>query len=84
MTQFSMLGSVRNACGGVPAKANAVQFEGTGTYNGANASFRVCVQDNGEGKKASGPDQFHLTCLAGCNYTASGALGGGNFQVVQE
>ena len=84
MTQFSMLGSVRNACGGVPAKSNAVQFEGTGTYNGASATFRVCVQDNGEGKKASGPDQFHLTCLAGCSYTASGPLGGGNFQVVQE
>ena len=84
MHQFSMLGSVHNACGSVPAKSNSVQFEGTGTYNGASASFRVCVQDNGEGSKASGPDQFHLACTAGCSYTTGGALGGGNFQVVQE
>jgi hypothetical protein len=82
MKELSTLGSVRDACGGVSAKANAVQFEGTGTYNGAPASFRVCAQDNGEGSKASA-DQFFLTCTAGCSYTASGAVGGGNISVRQ-
>ena len=82
MTELSMLGSVRDACGGVAAKANAVQFEGTGTFNGTAASFRVCAQDNGEGSRAAA-DQFFLTCTAGCSYTASGAVGGGNISVRQ-
>jgi hypothetical protein len=62
--------------------ANAVQFNGTGTYNGAPASFRVCVQDNGEGSKAAA-DQIHVACTAGCSYSGGGALGGGNIQVRQ-
>ena len=82
MTELGTLGSVRDACGGVAAKANAVQFEGTGTFNGAAASFRVCAQDNGEGSGAA-PDQFFLTCTAGCSYTAGGAVGGGNISVRQ-
>jgi hypothetical protein len=82
MTELSTLGSVRDACGGVAAKANAVQFEGTGTFNGTAASFRVCAQDNGEGSQAA-PDQFFLTCTAGCSYTATGAVGGGNISVRQ-
>lgn len=84
MAVFSSLGGVRDQCGGVPARGNSVQFNGSGTYNGEPASFRVCVQDNGEGRKASAADQFHLTCTAGCSYTASGPVEHGNLQVVQE
>jgi hypothetical protein len=80
--QLTFLGSVRDACGTVPAVANAVQLNGTGTYNGASASFRVCVQDNGEGNKGE-PDRFYLTCTAGCSYSAGGDLGGGNILIEQ-
>jgi hypothetical protein len=62
--------------------ANSMQFESSGTFNGANASFRVCVQDNGEGKKAEA-DRFHLVCTAGCAYAAGGGIGGGNIDVRQ-
>jgi hypothetical protein len=81
--KLTLLGSPRDACGSVPARANSVQFDGTGTYNGAPASFRVCVQDNGEGKKVSGPDRFHLVCTAGCDYSVGGALAGGNIEVIR-
>jgi hypothetical protein len=86
--QLTMLGSLRDACGEVSARADAVQFEGTGTLNGSDASFRVCVRDNGEargkGKKKSGKDDdFFLACTEGCNYSAGGRLGGGNIQVKQ-
>lgn len=30
------------------------------------------------------PDQFFLTCTAGCNYSAGGAIDGGNIQVRQQ
>lgn len=80
--QLTALGSVRDQCGSVPATANSVQLEGTGSYNGATASFRVCVQDNGEGNKAAA-DRFHLTCTAGCTYATGGEIGGGNIQVRQ-
>lgn len=83
MNKLETLSGVRDACGGVPAKANSVQFSGSGTFNGAAASFRVCVQDNGKGKKAASPDQFHLTCTAGCSYTASGAVRSGSLKVRQ-
>jgi hypothetical protein len=47
MTQLTMVGSVRDACGSVPSQSYAsLQFEGTGTYNGGAATFRVCVQQN--------------------------------------
>jgi hypothetical protein len=83
ISQMTYLSGVRDACGGVLPSANAVQFNGTGTYNGAPASFRVCVQDNGEGKKASGPDLIHVACTAGCSYQKGGAVAGGNIQVNQ-
>ena len=82
INQVTFLGSVRDQCGAVLPTANAVQLEGTGTYNGANASFRVCVQDNGEGSKAQA-DRFHLVCTAGCTYATGGEIGGGNIQVRQ-
>ena len=81
--QVSYLSAVRDACGAILPSANAVQFNGSGTFNGASASFRVCVQDNGEGKKASGPDRFFLTCTAGCSYSANATLGNGNIEVRQ-
>jgi len=68
--------------GSILPSANAVQFEGAGTFNGANASFRVCVQDNGEGSKAQ-PDRIHVACTAGCTYSAGGEIDGGNIQVRQ-
>jgi hypothetical protein len=82
ITSLSFLGGVRDACGDILPTANAVQLNGTGTFNGAPASFRVCVQDNrkGEAKQA---DRFHIVCTAGCSYSASGELGGGRVEVTQ-
>jgi hypothetical protein len=80
--QLTSLGSVRDSCGSVPSEGNAVEFEGSGTYNGSDATFRVCVQDNGEGRQAQ-PDRMYLTCTGGCNYSAGGEIGGGNIQVRQ-
>jgi hypothetical protein len=93
--QLSFLGSIRDECGSVPARANAVQFEGTGTYNGEEASFRVCVQDNserrskGRGKnKGAEVDRFYLTCTGGCTYSTGArvtddAIDNGHIQVRQ-
>lgn len=80
--ELTFLGSVRDQCGSVLPTADSVQFEGTGTYNGADASFRVCVQDNGKGKRRA-RDQFHIVCTGGCTYSAGGAIDGGNIQVRQ-
>jgi hypothetical protein len=81
--RLTALGSVHDACGSVPAEANSVEFEGAGTYNGASATFRVCVQDNGEGADGKTPDRFYLACTAGCDYASGGDLAGGNVQVRQ-
>jgi hypothetical protein len=83
LTSVTRLGSAIDACGPVRAERNSVQIDGTGTYNGTPASFRVCVQDAGEGTRVAAADRFHLTCTAGCSYTASGAVGGGNLIVTQ-
>ena len=83
ITGLTRLGSVHDACGGILPTANAVQFNGTGTFNGAPASFRVCVQDNGEGSKKAAADRIYVTCTAGCSYTRQGEIGGGNIEVVQ-
>jgi LVIVD repeat len=117
VTDLVSLGSVRNQCGTVSVGANAVEFSGDGQFNGKHASFRVCVQDNGEWDGGpehialadqddqhhpnaidwidarwrdhqphvrKTPDQFFLTCTAGCSYTASGAVDQGNIQVRQQ
>jgi hypothetical protein len=80
--------ALEEACGGVPAGSSAAEFTGTGTYNGDDATFRVCVADAGERGSGSGPDadSFHLECVEGCNYSTSGRtadeqLDGGNIQV---
>ncbi len=80
---LTRLGAVHDACGAILPTANAVQFDGTGSFNGAPASFRVCVQDNGEGAKKAGADQVYITCTAGCSYTRQGEIGGGNIEIVQ-
>jgi hypothetical protein len=80
--QLSFLGSVRDACGAILPSANALQINGTGTFNGAPASFRVCVQDSGqEGRDKA--DKLYVTCTAGCSYTREGEPEGGNIEVVQ-
>jgi hypothetical protein len=75
---LTRLGAVHDACGAILPAANAVQFNGTGSFNGAPASFRVCVQDNGEGANKAGADRIYITCTAGCSYTRQGEIGGGN------
>jgi hypothetical protein len=83
LDHVTALGSVRNECGTVRPGANAVEFAGDGVFNGAAASFRVCVEDNGEGARPAA-DHFFLTCTAGCNYSAGGAVDGGHIQVRQQ
>jgi hypothetical protein len=74
---LTMLGSVRDACGGVPsASFTSVQFEGAGTYNGAPASFRVCVQQNANGAQAATSDRLYVSCTSGCDYAADGTVRG--------
>jgi hypothetical protein len=79
---LTFLGSVRDECGSVLPTANSVQVEGKGTFNGAPATFRACVQDNGKGKQASA-DVFHVVCTAGCAYSVGGALSQGRIEVRQ-
>ena len=79
---LTVLNGVRDACGSVLPTADSVQLEGSGTFNDQPATFRICVQDNGEGKNAS-PDLFHVACTSGCSYSKGGALNGGNLQVRQ-
>ncbi len=85
MTAFSFLGSIGSDCDGMTASASGLMFEGSGTFNGGSASFRVCVEDNAE--PGQGSDRFYLECLAGCSYnTAARAvdnvLDSGNIQVL--
>jgi hypothetical protein len=81
------IGAVQTPCGAVPQATNALEFDGTGTYNGtAGASFRVCVQDNAE--PGQGHDLFYLACTNPivCSYNTEARspgdlLAGGNIQV---
>jgi hypothetical protein len=83
------LGPVQGMCGAIADGPRALEFRGTGSYNkNESATFRVCVEDNGKGKKDGGdlPDRFHLQCTAGCSYNlasraADDRLDGGNIQV---
>jgi hypothetical protein len=80
ITSFDAAGSNCGLSGG-----NVVEFHGNGTFNGAaGASYRICVQDNGEPGRDS--DRFSLTCTAGCAYDTGAremddVLDGGNIQV---
>ena len=89
--QITFLGSIRDQCGSVLPGENSVQFEGNGTYNGKNASFRVCVQDNSERRarrQGAEADRFYLACTGGCTYSTGAkitedAIDGGNIRVRQ-
>jgi subtilisin family serine protease len=89
LEQVTTIGHVQEPCGGISASANAIEFQGSGTFNGGTATFRVCVADNGEpGNQSPNPDRFYLACLSGCGYdTAARAsdngLGGGNIKLHQ-
>jgi hypothetical protein len=82
--QITSLGPVGMGCGSVPESQQSLELRGTGTINGASASFRVCVQDNGE--PGNGKDLFYLACDEGrCTYDTGGppddTIDGGNIQV---
>ena len=86
LSHVTFLGAVSPGCGSVPESGRSFEFRGTGTVNGSGASFRVCVQDNGEGAGATGQDLFYLACASGCSYetgsrTSDDAIDGGNIQV---
>ncbi len=86
LTDVTALSAVNGDCGGIGAGSNALEFSGMGTFNGSTATFRVCVEDNGEPGKDS--DRFVLSCTAGCSYstsdrTADALIDGGNLQVHQ-
>jgi hypothetical protein len=84
MSQLTMLGSVRDACGSVSSQSmTSMQFEGSGTYNGNAATFRVCVQQNGGGAHGAPADVLHVQCTTGCSYSADGPVVG-NLPVTQQ
>lgn len=82
--EITAIGALTDTCGSIGSSQNAIEFHGIGTFNGTQAEFRVCAEDNGEGNDASA-DRFVLSCLAGCRYHSFGAardtLEGGNVQV---
>ncbi|MGH8945013.1 MAG: Ig-like domain-containing protein, partial [Acidimicrobiia bacterium] len=83
--EIAELGSVESECGTVPAGEGSAEIQGTGTHNGNEASFRVCVHDTGESGET---DLFYLECVTGCIYatgewTDDDVIDGGNIQVQQ-
>ena len=83
---YDSIGAVTEPCGPVADAPSSLQFTGAGTFNGAEATFRVCVSDGGPaGQSGSAPDLFYLECTDRCNYsTASrttGEVAAGNIQV---
>ena len=85
--RWTSIGPVGDDCGTVEEGQDALELRGTGRFNGVSrSSFRVCIEDGGEGKGAV--DRFHLECTAGCTYGteprgADEVLDGGNVQVVR-
>ena len=74
---LTFIDSVQDACGSVPSQSfKTMQFNGDGTYNGAPASFRVCVQQNANGAQSASSDRLYVTCTSGCSYTADGTIQG--------
>jgi subtilisin family serine protease len=85
VAEIAFAGAVGPDCGSVSESPSSLEIHGTGTFNGAPASFRVCVQDNGAGASAA-DDLFYLTCTDGCAYetgsrTPDDGLDGGNVEV---
>jgi hypothetical protein len=91
LKDVTSLGSVHDACGSVLPAENAVQFDGSGTFNGKPATFRVCVQDNNArifpgrkpGKSQPAQSRLHVACISGCTYTADGEVDVGIIEVKQ-
>lgn len=86
ITTITSLAAVSGSCGSVVVAPNALEFQGSGTFNNSSASFRVCVQDHAE--PGQGSDLFYLACTSGCSYntaeqTADDVIDGGNIQVHQ-
>ena len=86
ITDISSLEAINDSCGSIVTGPNALEFQGSGTFNGSGAGFRVCVQDNDE--PGQGSDLFYLACVSGCSYntggqTADDIIDGGNIQVYQ-
>jgi hypothetical protein len=74
---LTFIDSVQDTCGSVPSQSfKTMQFNGDGTYNGAPASFRVCVQQNANGAQSASSDRLYVTCTSGCSYTADGPIQG--------
>ena len=86
VAQLSSIGAVGEGCGSIEDSERALEFRGSGSYNGeVGASFRVCVEDNGQGS-GTDADLLYLECTDGCDYstgvhTPDDAIDGGNIQV---
>jgi acetyl esterase/lipase len=83
---YSSIGGVSEPCGPVSESDSALQFSGTGTFNGQAATFRVCVWDRApSGNSSAEPDLFYLECSSGCAYRttarSNGEVARGNIDV---
>jgi hypothetical protein len=73
MTSVTRLGSAIDADGTqITATRNSVQVDGSGTFNGKPAKFRVQVTDNGGNNGA-----VSLSCTEGCTFSTSGSFKSG-------
>jgi hypothetical protein len=86
LADVTSVGPVAAGCGSFNAGPSSLELRGSGSYNGAAARFRVCVQDGGE--PGEGVDRFSLACTVGCSYTTGSTarddlIDGGNIQVGQ-
>ena len=83
LNNVEALNAVTADCGPVSG-VTTLAIRGSGQFNGAAASFVVCVEDNGE--PGAGQDRFFLACRAGCGYrsderTVDATIDGGNIQM---
>lgn len=91
LTQVTFVGEVSGDCGSISSGQNALEIRGTGSFNGADANFRACFQDNGtpgHSRASDNPDLFYLECATGCSYdtasrTPDDAIDGGNISVAR-
>jgi Zn-dependent metalloprotease len=90
LTSVTSLGPVQGSCGAITDNARTLEIRGSGKFNkNASASFRVCVEDNGDpgnSNASATPDRIHVECTAGCSYSLvsrvpDDALDAGNLQV---
>lgn len=80
LSSVTRLGSAIDADGAqITATRNSVQIDGTGTFNGQPARFRVQVTDNGDNNGF-----FALTCTEGCSFATKGYLKSGGKLLVSQ